>query len=262
MCLNTSKGTSCLRRSKLTFCYFIFGCSFISILVQKFLKSDIAFLRYGSFIEDVITGWCMVESWFWDKGSLKFRNLFKVLVFWQFRDQFWHENTVFAPNPSSNFRNKYWRFQSMWNLKIDFGTIYWGILTLHPRNSKSSLLTTGTFRYVVSHIISLSRIMCCRLIATVNFMPHEYIDEVAIRAKLTSHKFPNVQYCIYSYIQLYTVQKPPCIHVSQNHIMLATLKQLTCMTSDFLSLPIQSSRSTTHKNKKMITGWGSSVVFL
>ncbi len=33
------------------------GCSFISILVQKILKSDIAFLRYGNFIEDVITDW-------------------------------------------------------------------------------------------------------------------------------------------------------------------------------------------------------------
>ncbi len=57
MCLNTSKGTSCLRRSTLTFCNFLSGCSFISILVQEFLKSSIAFLRYGNFIENVITDW-------------------------------------------------------------------------------------------------------------------------------------------------------------------------------------------------------------
>ncbi len=42
---------------------------------------------------------------------------------------------------------------SVWNLKIDLGTIFWAILTLHPRNSKSSLPTTGTFRDIESHII-------------------------------------------------------------------------------------------------------------
>ncbi len=61
MCLNTSKGTSCLWRSKLTLCYFLNGCSFISILVQKVLKLDIAFLSYGNFIEDVITDWWKVD---------------------------------------------------------------------------------------------------------------------------------------------------------------------------------------------------------
>ncbi len=54
------EGTSCLRRSKFTFCYLLIGCSFISILVQNFLKSDIAFLRYGNFIEDEITDWWKV----------------------------------------------------------------------------------------------------------------------------------------------------------------------------------------------------------
>ncbi len=34
----------------------------------------------------------------------------------------------------------------MWNLKINFGTIFWDILTLHPHNSKSSVPTTGTFQ--------------------------------------------------------------------------------------------------------------------
>ncbi len=35
-------------------CYFLNGCSFSSILVQEYLKSDIVFLRYGNFIDDVI----------------------------------------------------------------------------------------------------------------------------------------------------------------------------------------------------------------
>ena len=46
---------------KLTFWYFQNGCSFISILVQKILKLDIAFLRYGNFIEDVMTDWWNVD---------------------------------------------------------------------------------------------------------------------------------------------------------------------------------------------------------
>ncbi len=40
------------------------------------------------------------------KKLLKFGNLYKVLVFWHFRGQVLHENTVFAPNPSSNLKNK------------------------------------------------------------------------------------------------------------------------------------------------------------
>ena len=52
---HVSKRTSCLSRSKLTVCYFLYGCSFSSILVQKFLKLDIGYLRYDNFIKDVIT---------------------------------------------------------------------------------------------------------------------------------------------------------------------------------------------------------------
>ena len=86
------------------------------------------------------------------KRLLKFGNPYKVLVFWQFRGQFFHEHTVFPPNPSSNLQIKYWRLQNIWNLKINFGTIFWDILTVHPCNSKSSPLTTGTFWYVESHL--------------------------------------------------------------------------------------------------------------
>ncbi len=43
----------------------------------------------------------------------------------------------------------------MWNLKINFGTVFWDILTLHPHNTKSILPTTGTFQYVESHTCML-----------------------------------------------------------------------------------------------------------
>ena len=140
MCLKTSKGTSSLRRSKLSFCYFLNSCSFM--------------LNFGAknFWNWILRSWDIVivlriseqigEKLILRKKALKFGNLYKVLVF----------GNAFAPNPSSNIKIKNWRFQSMWNLKIDFGTVFWDILTLHPRNSKSSLPTTGTFRYVESHI--------------------------------------------------------------------------------------------------------------
>ncbi len=67
MWLNTSKGTSCLGRSKLTFYYFLNSCSFSSIMVQKILKLDIMFLRYGNFIEGIITDWWKVN---FDKKAL------------------------------------------------------------------------------------------------------------------------------------------------------------------------------------------------
>ena len=59
----------------------------------------------------------------------------------------------FCTKSSSKLKIKYCRFQNMWNLKIDVGTIFWYILTLRPHNSKSSLPTTGTFQYVESHLL-------------------------------------------------------------------------------------------------------------
>ena len=46
----------------------------------------------------------LVKCWFWEKGS--YGNLYKVLLFWHFRGQFLHENTAFAPNPSSTLKIK------------------------------------------------------------------------------------------------------------------------------------------------------------
>ena len=81
MCLtNTSKKTSCLRRSKLTFCYFLNDSSFITILVQKCLKLDIAFLRYGNFIEDVIYPDC----WKVDFEIKALENLWICTKYWYF----------------------------------------------------------------------------------------------------------------------------------------------------------------------------------
>ncbi len=67
----------------------------------------------------------------------------------------------------------------MWNLKIDFGTIFWGILTLHPHNSKPSLPTTGTFRYAESHMDSL---------------PHE--GQLNFECRSITDKIFNVHICI------------------------------------------------------------------
>ncbi len=106
----------------------------------KFLKSKSAFLRYCNFIEDVITDWWKVD---FEKNLGIFRK------YWYFGNQrsiFTTWKHYYCTIYSSNLKIKYWRFWSMWNLKIDFGTIIWDILTLHPYNSKSSLPTTGTFR--------------------------------------------------------------------------------------------------------------------
>ncbi len=90
----------------------------------------------------------LVESWFWEKG---YWNLGICTQFW------------YLGNSEVNFDTKTlflhqilqvtWRLSTknskVWEIsKNDFGTIFWDILTLHPDNSKSSLPTTGTFRYV------------------------------------------------------------------------------------------------------------------
>ncbi len=51
------------------------------------------------------------------------RILAKYCIQKQFKGLFLHENTVFISNPSSNLRSKNWRFQTIWQLKIDHRTI-------------------------------------------------------------------------------------------------------------------------------------------
>ncbi len=101
-------------------------------MVKKRLKSDIAFLRYGNFIED-------------HNGLVEFVNFGNSPL------PFYTKTFFFASNTSSNLKIKHWRFQNMWNVKIYFGTIFW----LWIQYSKSSLPTTGTFRDVESHLRKL-----------------------------------------------------------------------------------------------------------
>ncbi len=71
--------------------------------MQKLLKLDIAFLRYGNFIEDVITDW----------GNVVFEK--KALKIWESVQSidisevnfYMKTNTTFAPNPSSNLKIEY-----------------------------------------------------------------------------------------------------------------------------------------------------------
>ena len=170
------------QKIKITFCYFLNGCFFSSILVQRFLKSDITFLRYGNFIN---------EKLILRRRLLKCGNLHKVLVFGQFRGPFLHENTIFAPNLSRNLKIKYWRLQNMWNLKIDFGTIFWDILTLYPQNSKSSLLKTSTFRYLSHNYYYFIRnstvfvnTVCNSILRILPFVDDQYQHQKCISEKI------------------------------------------------------------------------------
>ena len=156
--LNISKGTSWVRWSKLTFLLFHKWLFFQLNFHAKSFEISHCILEIWRFCWGCHNR--LVESWFWEKDFNKFGNLYKVLVFGQFRGLFSHENTVFVPNSSSNLKIKYWRFQNKWNLKIDFGTILWDILTLHPHNSKFSLPPTGTFRYVSSRTCCIA---CCNI---------------------------------------------------------------------------------------------------
>ncbi len=109
ICDSTHRNNHLVQKIKIDFCYFLNGCSFSSILVQKVLKLDIAFWKYGNFkfIEDIITHkWKLILR----KRFLKFGNQYKILVFWQFQGPFLHEHIVFAQNPSNNLKIKHWRF--------------------------------------------------------------------------------------------------------------------------------------------------------
>ncbi len=115
--------------------------------MPKLSKPDIVFLRYDNFIEDIITDWWKVD---FEKKALEVWKYVQSIGILAIQSTLFTWKHCFAPNPSSNLKIKYWIFQSMWNLKIDFETIFWDILTLHPQ---SCLPTTGTFRYVESHFV-------------------------------------------------------------------------------------------------------------
>ncbi len=58
-------------------------------------------MTYDNFIEHLITDWRNGDS---EKKALKiWGSVRRIGIFPQFKDPFLHENTVFAPNPSSNF---------------------------------------------------------------------------------------------------------------------------------------------------------------
>ena len=107
---------------------------------------DILFLRYGNFIDNIMKDWWKVDC---EKKAYKA---------WEFRQNIGVNNNsevhIFMKGcfftSSSNLESKYWRFQNMWDLKIDLGIIFWDILPLNNYcNSILSLPPSG--RYVESH---------------------------------------------------------------------------------------------------------------
>ncbi len=72
------------------------GYSFSSILVQKVLKSDIVFLRYGNLIDDVIQIIDIEKKDFtvWESGQC-------ISVQQQFKSPILHEDAVFTSNPQA-----------------------------------------------------------------------------------------------------------------------------------------------------------------
>ncbi len=90
----------------------------------KFMKSDIVFWRCVNFFSSHYNR--SVKSWFWEVWES--RQSIGIIAI--------QKSKFFTSNPSRNIKSKYWRFQNMWNLKIDLGTIFWDILTLHPKAVK------------------------------------------------------------------------------------------------------------------------------
>ena len=61
-------------------------------------------MRYGNFIEDVITDLYKID---FEKKALKLWKSVQSIYILAIQRSLLHENTVFAPNPSSNLKIKY-----------------------------------------------------------------------------------------------------------------------------------------------------------
>ncbi len=149
MWLNTSKWTSWVRSSKLIFFKFPKWLFFQLNCGAKNIEIGIAFWRYGNVIDNVITDWWEVD---FEKSPLTVGNMGKVLHTLAIWILILTQEVLFTSNHSSNnveSKINIEDFKNMWHLGL--GTIVWEMLILHTWNSKSSLPTTGIFRYVESH---------------------------------------------------------------------------------------------------------------
>ena len=92
-----------------------------------------------------------MKSWIWEKRFSKFGSLGKVM-YWQFKSPFSHENAVFRK--ILQLETNCWRFQNMWNLKINLGSTFWDILTLHQckLKIKSVLCIFLSISYIISEL--------------------------------------------------------------------------------------------------------------
>ena len=133
--------------------------------------------------------WC-IGNWskvYFAKKTLKIGNLYKVLVFRQFKGPFLHEYTDFSPNPSSNLKMKFDDSKICEISKSTLGLyIFLNNLTLHPYNSKSSLPTTGTFRNAERYVERLSSI--------VNGKIYHRVDRDTKRISIKKFEYRNIAY--------------------------------------------------------------------
>ncbi len=141
MWLNILKWTSWVRSSKLTF--FLNSYSFSSILVQHFFDIRHCVWECDHSTDNFITD-------LWKVDFQKFENLATLIAEIAIQKSiFTWKCCFYTSNPQSNLEIKYWRFQHMWNLKLDHVIIFWDILTLHLKNQVFWLVLFD----MLSHII-------------------------------------------------------------------------------------------------------------
>ena len=124
----------------LTFCYFRYSHSFCSILVQKFLKYDMALSKYNIFSDAVmITNGQSVRNWFEREAGICTKN-------WQ---QQQCKSLILHENAKSYSSNNLYRV-SIENSKISEISeltleLYFEMFCMHPCGLSLNLPTTGTF---------------------------------------------------------------------------------------------------------------------
>ena len=100
--------------------------------------------RYGNFNDVIIFRW-KVD---FEKRLLKvWESGLSIVYITNQKSIFTWKHCLMSSTASSNLESKYWG--------INFGTILWDILTLHPCNTKWSFPTAGTFWYVELHTLTM-----------------------------------------------------------------------------------------------------------
>ena len=121
--------------------------------------------------------------------------------YWYFGNSevlFYMNTLFFAPNTSSNLKIEYWRFQNKWNLKIDFGTVFWDILTFCILMTQNPVFQQLVSFDMLSHIYRITNHTSLRefIVFILRHFPTSHLFSKVWQRLHRTSSCPNLDFCL------------------------------------------------------------------